>query len=124
MAVLGCRSGKDGDVFPLIDGDRNGYLTLSEVEDYGFRRMFDRFDSDGDGSITKNDLQSASPNLMRKRDLNRDGRVTLEEYKEAGRRQGSVRKLFSAADADGDGKISKGETSNYLSGSGARTLGE
>jgi hypothetical protein len=124
MAFLGCRSGKSDDVFPLIDSDKSGYLTLSEVEDYGFRRMFGRFDTDGDGAITSSDLQSGSPNLMRTRDLNRDGQVTFEEYEKVARRQGLASKLFSAADANSDGKISEEETGVYLRGSGSTTLGE
>ena len=113
-AIAGCRTGKNADIFRTIDSDRSGYLTLPEVESYGFKRMFTRFDRDGDGAITGQDLGETSPNLMRARDLDRDGRITLEEYTTAGRRQDTVKNLFRAADADGDGKISAEETGKYL----------
>lgn len=115
---MGCRSGKDNAVFSSIDNDRSGSLTLEEVEIYGFKRMFARFDKDGDGLITPGDLQGTSSNLMRTRDLDRNGKVTLAEYAEAGQKQGAVKKVFRAADSNGDGLISEQETRNYLGSAG------
>jgi len=112
--ILGCRTGKNADVFRTIDSDKSGYLNLPEVEAYGFKRMFARFDKDGDGAVTAQDLGETSPNLMRARDLDRNGRITLEEYTAAGRRQNTVKNLFRAADSDGDGRISPAETREYL----------
>lgn len=113
-AMVGCRTEKSADVFRTIDSDESGFLTLSEVESYGFKRMFARFDKDGNGVVTARDLGATSPNLMRARDLNHDGQITLEEYTKAGRREKTVKNLFRAADSDADGKISTTETREYL----------
>ena len=113
-AMVGCSTVKNADVFRTIDSDESGYLTLPEVESYGFKRMFTRFDKDGNGVVTAQDLGGTSPNLMRARDLDHDGQITLEEYTKAGRRENAVKNLFLAADSDGDGKISATETREYL----------
>lgn len=119
-----CRTTRETDMFTAIDSDRSGSLTLVEAESYGFKRMFDRFDKNKDGVISSADGESAGPNLLRTRDLDGDGKITFEEYAKAGRQQGAVKRLFNAADADHDGKISPQETQQYLSAGGGGPLTE
>lgn len=120
--LAACQTTQKSDVFTLIDSDSNGQLTLEEVEAYGFQRMFNRFDKNGDRVITAADLEGTDHNLMRLRDLDGDGQITYEEYSTAGSRQGTVKKLFDAADTDGDGLISKSEERAYMSVSGGMLL--
>lgn len=119
-----CRTTKEADVFTAIDRNGNGSLSLVEVEDYGFKRMFGRFDTNKDGVINSADGESAGPNLLRARDLNHDGQITFGEYAEGGRRQGAVKTLFRAADANHDGSISPQETKEYLAAGGGGPLTE
>ena len=120
--LAACQTTQKSDVFTLIDSDSNGQLTLEEVETYGFKRMFNRFDKNKDNVITVEDLESADPNLMRLRDLDGDGRITYAEYSTAGHQQGTVKKLFDMADTDGNGLISKGEERAYMSVTGGVLL--
>lgn len=120
--LAACQTTQQSDVFVVIDGNADGQLTLEEVETYGFKRMFNRFDKNKDNVITEDDLGTPDPNLMRLRDLDGDGQITYAEYSTAGHRQGTVKKLFDAADTDGNGVISKGEEEAYMSISGGVLL--
>ena len=122
--LAACQTTRDSDVFGVIDTDRNGRLTVDEVESYGFKRMFNRFDKNKDKLITADDLDGAAPNLMRQRDLNRDGQVTYEEYTTVGRRLGIVKKFFMAADTDGNGWVSRQEQKAYLATGGGTLLAD
>jgi hypothetical protein len=124
-ALAACRTTTgETDYFTVIDSNNDGRLVLEEVEAYGFRRMFNRFDKNRDEVITTEDLGQTAPNLMGQRDLDGDGRVTYEEYASAGRKLGTVKKLFFAADTNRDGSITRQEEETYLFAGGAAILGD
>jgi Ca2+-binding EF-hand superfamily protein len=118
LPLAGCQTAGEADTFKSIDIDRDGRLTSSEVETYGFKRMFHRFDTDNDGAITVKDMDGTATNLISQRDLNRDGKVTYVEYETVGRRLGIVKKFFMSADTDGNGWISRKEEKDYLAAGG------
>lgn len=126
LAVLlaACQTPRQTSAFEDIDSDKDGRLSIGEVETYGFKRMFNRLDSDNDGLITARDAEGTTANVLRQRDLNGDGQVTYEEYAKAGRKFGIVKKFFMAADADGNGWVSRQEESDYLSAGGGALLAD
>lgn len=114
MLLAACQTTtREPEAFATIDTDRDGRLSVEEVETHGFRQIFDRLDKDSDELITREDLRDGSSNVLRERDLNRDDKVTREEYALVGRRLGVVRKFYMAADADGDGYVTRAEQQNY-----------
>ena len=77
-----------------------------------------KWDTNGDGVVTKEEAQSASASNVAKRfdelDLNKDGQITKEEMSEAreARRTAMKEKFaadFKAADKNADGGLSKDE---------------
>ena len=116
MLLAACQTTtREPEAFATIDTDRDGRLSVEEVETHGFRQIFNRLDKNNDEVITQDDLQDGSDKVMRDRDLNRDGKVTREEYATVGRRLGIVKKFYMAADADGDGYVTRAEQQNYSS---------
>jgi hypothetical protein len=77
-----------------------------------------KWDTNGDGVVTKEEAQAASASMVDKRfselDLNKDGQITKEEMSQArdARRSAMKEKFeadFKAADKNGDGGLSKEE---------------
>ncbi len=77
--------------------------TLAEMQ-ARMGQMFDRFDTDHDGVVTRDQLQNARGGRMLERaDADEDGRVTREELGVA------VTALFRQMDKDGDGVVTAAE---------------
>jgi Ca2+-binding EF-hand superfamily protein len=83
-------------------------------------RLLEKFDADGDGAITKTELEAAfaardanatrAGALFGKLDADGDGKISKDELKDAfGLAAGLAERLFARLDADGDGKISEAE---------------
>ena len=111
----------DGE-FHKMDADHNNVLTKKEVEDFERsqiataidnrrRALFAALDADHNGQLTPQEFarlelpvpQISSAPLFAQNDLNKDGQVTLVEYRTA--------KLanFDAMDADKDGVVTPAE---------------
>lgn len=109
------------------------------------RRVFARFDANGDGKISAPELRAVlvalgSPpaageveRMMAEMDKDGDGYVDAEEFCEflrqggglgasaaAAADEGSLREAFKMYDADGNGKISAGELHKVLRGLGEK----
>lgn len=78
-------------------------------------RMFAMIDADGDGKITKEEMQAAPQRRFEAADTDGDGKLTAAELTEARMEQArrrieaKVQKMLKAMDKDGDGVLSAEE---------------
>ncbi len=83
-------------------------------------QIFQRFDANSDGKLTKDELPQQAADRIMRADTNGDGAVTKEELEEVRKRLGGGQRgggrgmpnpeeLFKRLDANGDGKLSKDE---------------
>mgnify|MGYP003958611945 FL=1 len=77
----------------------------------GGPRMMERFDADGDGKVTAEEVASVRTKAMNDYDADKDGALTLNEFKGLWdeHMQGRQVRGFQHFDADGDGKITVDE---------------
>jgi len=113
-----CRSVEtDRDLFLDADTNKDKQLSLGEVKALGLPRLFARFDTDGDGSVSLAEARAVQPDFDEKefpsRDLNRDGRVTYAEYRQVAEHKTSLIKLCKKIDANKDGFIDGKEAEAY-----------
>ena len=80
--------------------------------------MFDRFDTDKDGRISKDEMRAGTDKLFAEADTNKDGFISKEEMaahhkamhdQMHERMQDKMQERWKAADKDGDGALSKAE---------------
>ncbi|MCU0977059.1 MAG: hypothetical protein MUC71_12240 [Steroidobacteraceae bacterium] len=106
------------------DTDGDGALSRAEAEAGapGLARNFDRIDADGDGRVTREEANSAREQMRaearkqaderwRGADKDGDGLITREEAKAGMPR---VSENFDQLDADGDGRLSRGEVQRSM----------
>ncbi|CAM9004173.1 unnamed protein product [Rhodiola kirilowii] len=91
-----------------------------------FRPAFDVLDTDGDGRISREDLQSfytdedVIGSMISSADFNRNGVVEYEEFERilsdsvASGGGGVMEEVFKSMDADGDGRVSYSDFENLL----------
>lgn len=114
--LAGCAS---TDRFAKLDanGDRSG--SPAEFDAYMKAEVFARVDTNGDGKVTKAEWQQFNPKVsaarFRKTDLNGDDLITRQEADAAFDREGSLKKLFTVIDTDGNGSLSRAEASAFRS---------
>ena len=75
------------------------------------QRMLERIDTDGDGTISRDEAQAAHDARFARMDINGDGAVTREEIRQAreNRRAERHAKRFERLDLNGDGAIERSE---------------
>ncbi len=106
----GKHEGRGGGWLRGLDADKDGAISLSEVEG----RMLERFkpyDKSNDGAVDKAEIEAAFKEhtdrmvarMLKRFDENADGKVTGEEF------TAMARKRFSWNDLDNDGKLTGDE---------------
>jgi Ca2+-binding EF-hand superfamily protein len=108
----------DRDLFLEADKNKDGQLTLAEVNTMGLPRVFNHFDKNGDGVVTMEEARAADPDFETKhfaeRDLNHDGKVSYAEYDKVAQKRGGLKKHFAVVDSNGDGAINQAEANAYV----------
>lgn len=108
----------DRDLFIQSDTNKDGQLSLAEVNMAGLPRLFDLFDVDGNGSVTLAEARKVDPGfdakMFNERDLDRDGKVTWAENEKVAMRKGGLKKQFAEIDTDRDGMIEQAEAEAYV----------
>jgi Ca2+-binding EF-hand superfamily protein len=74
-------------------------------------QMIEMFDQNGDGSITQDEVNAAVAERFAAADADKDGRVTLDEFKayRLAEMQPMQVRAFQRLDRDGDGKVTRAE---------------
>jgi len=72
---------------------------------------FDRLDADGDGRITRAEMEERRSRHFERMDADGDGRITVAELEASVRQRAARRaqKMMRHMDADGDGAVTPGE---------------
>ncbi len=71
------------------DADKDGKMTVAEIADQiermraerMARRLIERFDTDGDGALTKAEIESRQKKMFALLDRNDDGKIVQEEMR-------------------------------------------
>ncbi len=83
------------------------FLTSGLAFAHGGGKGLGRFDRDGNGSVTKDEMRTTAIEQFDKTDTNHDGRLTQDEIQAAHRERAAKR--FAEKDANKDGKLSRDE---------------
>jgi Ca2+-binding EF-hand superfamily protein len=108
----------DRDLFLQADTNKDGRISLDEVNKAGLPRLFNRFDLNRDGAVTLTEARQVEPGfeekLFSERDLNEDGKVTYAEYEKIALSKGGLKKQFATVDTDSNGFIDKAEAEAHV----------
>ncbi|MEQ8228340.1 MAG: EF-hand domain-containing protein [Rhodospirillales bacterium] len=101
-----------GTAFAVDAGYRGHHGKSGERADW----LFDRFDADKDGKITKAEIEASRKGSLAKYDTDKDGQLSLEEFQGLYTeimRQRMVR-MFQKLDRDGDAKVTDAELARKM----------
>ena len=97
------------------DRNKDGKISFEEfgatrktaaLKEEGRRRLFNHLDKNKDGRITPNELPKAIPHPVRESDLDRNGRISFEEFRKNARLKGiseeRIKTMFSRMDHNKD----------------------
>lgn len=108
----------DRDLFLQADANKDGRLSLDEVNKVGLPRLYNRFDLNADGRVTLEEAREVEPGFDEKvfseRDLDRDGKVTYAESEKVALAKGGLKKQFSEIDTNSDGFIDQAEAEAHV----------
>jgi len=92
----------------LADAPRGAHGPMQGAQ---LEQMFERLDADGDGAISRAEIDAAPAARFAEADANGDGKVTVDEIAAMMRAQADARaaRMLSLRDADGDGALSADE---------------
>ncbi|MBQ4827184.1 EF-hand domain-containing protein [Leisingera sp. M527] len=78
---------------------------------HGPKMSFEEIDTDGNGEVTKAEIQAMKEARFSKADADGDGKLTLEEMQARAQERASERaaRMLERFDTDGDGALSKDE---------------
>ena len=102
--------------FDRADANRDGKLSLDELNIYIVNQIFDSRDANHDGRMTEQEWTGGDPKRLadfKKRDTNGDGVVTKEEAIAYGRKHGLANKIMHDADTNRDGVLDSAEVQAY-----------
>jgi Ca2+-binding EF-hand superfamily protein len=85
-------------------------LTSGIALAHGGGKGLARFDRDGNGAVTRDEMRTTALERFDKMDANHDGRLTLDEIQAAHRERAAQH--FAAKDVNKDGKLTKDELPN------------
>jgi Ca2+-binding EF-hand superfamily protein len=104
--------GQRGPAFEKIDADGDGQITKAELEAMGVAR-FEKVDADGDGFITQAEVEIQQSDRAAKRAARMMERLDADEDGRISlaemQKSPRANKMFDRVDADGDGVITKAE---------------
>jgi Ca2+-binding EF-hand superfamily protein len=108
----------DRDLFVQADSNKDGRLSLPEVNQAALPRLYSRFDVNGDGNVTLAEAREVEPGFAEKafteRDLDKDGKVTFAESEKVALAKGGLKKQFAEVDTNKDGFVDKTEADAHV----------
>ncbi len=92
---------------PMMLASIVGLLAVPAIALAHGSRGLAKFDRDGNGSVTRDEMRTTAVERFEKMDANKDGRLTLDEIQAAHQARAAAR--FAEKDTNKDGKLSRSE---------------
>ena len=104
--AVGVSKARESYKYGMMSHDRHGMA----------EKMFDRFDTNGDGAISKIEVENVRKSEILKHDANKDGKINLQEFEAlwVGYMRERMVDHFQKLDADGDAVITDEEIAKPL----------